>query len=114
MTDQIIDEDWLQSLEEDFGADGLGMVVDTYLEESLEVVDALGQVLSDGPSDQRVEHFHFLSGAAQNVGARRFGDLCRRLELENSGFTAEDYAAFRAEYQMARDFFITRYGQSAA
>lgn len=113
MTDQIIDEDWLQSLEEDFGADGLGIVVDTYLEESLEIVDALGEGCSEGPDTQRVEHFHFLSGAAQNVGARRFGDLCRRLELENTGFSAEDYAAFRAEYDLVRDYFVARY-QSAA
>ncbi|MEM7059292.1 MAG: Hpt domain-containing protein [Pseudomonadota bacterium] len=112
--DLTIDEHRLRDLESDFGADGLAMVVEAYLEESVEVVEALGQLLSDEPDQSRVEHFHFLSGAAHNLGARRFGDLCRHLEQKNGRFTANDYSAFRAEYQAVKDYFVTRFGQSAA
>ena len=113
-SDLTIDEDRLKELEEDFGADGVAIVIEAYLEESLETVDALGKILSDGPDEKRVEHFHFLSGAAKNLGALRFGDLCRQLEHANGAFSADDYSAFTAEYQIVRDAFISRYGQSAA
>lgn len=112
--DLTIDEHRLQELEADFGVDGLEIVVEAYLEESIEIVDAIGALLSEDPNSKRVEHFHFLCGASHNVGARRFGDLCRHLEQRNGPFTAENYAKFRAEYQTMKDFFTSRFDQSAA
>jgi len=113
-TDLTIDEDRLRDLEEDFGADGLEIVIEAYLEESTEVVEAIGALLTDQPDQQRLEHFHFLRGAAHNVGARRFGDLCQHLENQNGSFSAEKYAKFQAEYQAVKDYFVERFDQSAA
>lgn len=112
--DLTIDEHRLRDLEADFGADGLEIVVEAYLEESAEIVDSLGDLLSAEPDQRRVEHFHFLCGAAHNVGARRFGDLCRHFEQRNGEFTDDHYAKFRAEYQAVKDYFIARFNQSAA
>lgn len=112
--DQSIDEDRLRELEEDFGADGLEMIVDAFLEEAIEIIEVLGQSVSDAPDQDRVGHFHFLAGAARNIGAKKFGDLCSTLEHANGPFTESDYASFLAEYEAAKAYFAARYGQSAA
>ncbi len=109
-----IDEDRLLNLEADFGADGLEIVIEAYLEESAEIVDALGDLLTDQPDQRRVEHFHFLRGAAHNVGAQHFGDLCGQLENQNGPFSSEAYAKFREEYQAVKGYFFKRFNQSAA
>ena len=100
-----IDENRLRELADDFGADDLAEIIDAFLEEASEAVDALEQCLSDEPSQARVEYFHFLAGAARNLGAIAFGALCQQLERENGSFSANDYHFFRAEYQTVLDYF---------
>lgn len=95
---EIIDEERLAELERDFGSEDLWDIIEAFLEEATEVVDAIGGLLSDGPHEERAGQFHFLAGAARNLGASAFGDLCKRLETQNQAFTADDYAAFREAY----------------
>ena len=113
---QAIDEDRLRELAADFGADDLAEIIDAFLEEATEVVDALADCLSDEPSQTRVEHFHFLAGAARNLGAAAFGTFCQKLERENGHFGKADYQQFRAEYQAVLDYFGDRggFGELAA
>lgn len=106
--DSPIDEDRLRELENDFGAEDMDMVVEAFLEESTEMVEALAEMVSDAADENRVAQFHCLAGAAQNLGARRFGILCKKLETENGPFLSADYEAFRAEYQVVLDFFANR------
>ena len=101
----VIDADRLAELERDFGSEDLLEIVDAFLEEATEVVQSIGDMLSDGPDDDRAAQFHFLAGAARNLGAAAFGGLCKRLETENSAFEAADYAAFKAEYDHVLAFF---------
>lgn len=110
----VIDESRLRELEDDFGAEDVAMVIEAFLEESGEVVDAIGEILSDEPNQQRVDHFHFLSGAAQNLGAQRFGELCRKFETANGPFTEAEYGPFQAEFGAVKDYFAARFGESAA
>ncbi|MEM9140301.1 MAG: Hpt domain-containing protein [Pseudomonadota bacterium] len=110
----LIDDARIKELEADFGADDLAEIIEAFLEEASEAVDSLGAVLGDGPNQSRVELFHFLSGAARNLGATRFAALCRQLENENPDFGDADYMAFRAEYQAICDHFGSADGGLAA
>lgn len=101
----IVDEDRIRELEDDFGAEDLAEIIEAFLEEASEAVEALAPLLSDVPSEERKDQFHFLAGAARNLGAVAFGDLSKRLEEENGPFGADDFAAFRAEFQRVSDHF---------
>lgn len=114
MATPLIDAARLKELEADFGADDLSEIIEAFMEEASEAVDALGGELGTGPSETRVELFHFLSGAARNLGASRFAELCRKLELDNPDFTDDAYASFRSEFQMVRDYFDAGEGGLAA
>ena len=101
----VIDEDRIRELENDFGAEDVGEIIEAFLEEATEVVDALRTMTSDAPSSERAAQFHFLAGSAHNMGAVAFGTLAKQLEVENGSFSDEDYAAFRAQYQRVLDNF---------
>jgi len=104
-SDVIVDEARLRELESDFGAEDLDEIIDAFLEEASEAVEALEPMLSDQPSAERAAQFHFLAGAARNLGAVAFGSLAKRLESENGPFGAEDYRAFRKEFDKVVDHF---------
>ena len=95
----MIDKNRLAELEADFGADGLDEIIETFLAETWEGIDALEPMLSAEPSDARRDQFHFLKGCALNVGASEFGALCERLEAENGPFEMSDYRAMRDMFQ---------------
>ncbi len=76
----MIDQTRLRELEEDFGADELSEIVDAFLEEAFEAVEALRTIDSDADAESIGRHLHFLKGCARNIGARALGDFCEALE----------------------------------
>lgn len=103
--DVIVDADRIRELEDDFGAEDLAEIVEAFLEEALEAVDALGPMVSDQPGPERKEQFHFLAGAARNLGAVAFGNLAKRLEEADGPFGVDAYESFQAEFQKVVDHF---------
>lgn len=104
-TEPVIDEHRLKELADDFGEEDLAEVVEAFLAEATEAVDSLSDLVSSAPSDERVGQFHFLAGAALNLGAARFARLCKELEKANGPFEAAAFAEFRAEYQLVLEYF---------
>ena len=65
----MIDHSRLQELINDFGEEDLADLIDSFLEEAVETVDALEGTISEAYTKERAELFHFLKGCALNVGA---------------------------------------------
>ncbi len=76
----MIDQTRLRELEEDFGTDDLAEIVDAFLEEAIEAVDAMRGLDPATDADGIARHLHFLKGCARNVGATALGDRCEALE----------------------------------
>lgn len=100
----------LKELEDDFGAEDLGMIVEAFLEEASEKVDEIGTCLSEVPDADRVGHFHFLVGAARNIGAKSFGDMCQKHEQANDAFQQDDYSKLKLEFGALRSWYADRLG----
>ena len=86
------DDARLAELLEVFGPEDLAMVVDAFLEEAGQALAGLSDMIGAGPDQVREAQMHYLVGAARNLGAVEFGDLCKRHQLSQDVFTAEDYA----------------------
>lgn len=78
----MIDQARLRELEEDFGAEDLAEIVDAFLEEALEAVEAMQNMDPENDGEGIARHLHFLKGCARNVGAVALGDYCEALEAQ--------------------------------
>jgi len=91
--------DWSQvaDLYADFGEDGFGEVVQVFVQE---VETGLAQLnAAQSPDENRIA-FHFLKGAALNLGFSEVADLCAAGELRAS----EGKDAAREKEQVLRVF----------
>lgn len=104
----MIDQGRLDELKNDFGEDDLDEIIEVFLAETWEAIDALeGKVGRLSPSEMG-DQFHFLKGCARNVGAFDFADLCEGLEGGSAPFDAADYAQLRREFQLVCDYLKGR------
>lgn len=105
------DDARLAELLEVFGPEDLGMVVEAFLEETGQAMTTLSDMVGSGPGPVREAQMHYLVGAARNLGAVAFGDLCKRYQLSQDVFSAEDYAALSAAFRETSDAFASRMQQ---
>jgi len=80
--------DWAQvrQLQEDVGADEMDEVVELFLDEVDEAMDALEAGYATMASSDRSAAFHFLKGCASNLGFQTFADRCGQgEEITKSG-----------------------------
>ena len=71
----------------------LAQVIDIYLEDSPEMIEALKQALYGGDMDVLTETAHSLKSSSANLGASRLSSLCKELELRGKTGNHEDLAA---------------------
>lgn len=72
----MIDWDRINELKNDFGEDDFLEIVEMFLAEVEEKLEAL----PDQPRSALSEDFHFLKGSAANLGFRLFKSLCSQYE----------------------------------
>ena len=103
----MIDHSRLQELINDFGEEDLADLIDSFLEEAVETVDALEGTISEAYTKERAELFHFLKGCALNVGAMKLADVCETFENRHSGFSTEEYQSMKADFAQVQAFFAS-------
>ena len=101
----MIDQARLQELEDDFGAEDLGELIEVFLAETWEGLDTLASLIQDCDPTALREQLHFLKGCALNVGASAFAERCHRHEKSEQPVTAADLQGLRTEFQSVCDWF---------
>ena len=100
--------DTIQALQRQGKPDLLARVINIYLEDSLRLLEALRQALSQGNGDGLKLQAHSLKSSSANVGALRLAELCKELEATGEGKSMdgihqriarieEEYASVRKE-----------------
>jgi len=88
----IIDVSALRQLRTDMGF-GIGMILDTYMDELPGQMDQLLVAVEAGDGDALRRCGHRLKGSSRTVSANALGDLCFRFEQLGSSGQAEDIEA---------------------
>lgn len=101
----MIDVDRLKELEEDFGAEDMGDLIDSFIEETQEALDAVGGMISDVPDPIRRDQFHLLKGCALSIGASTFAGSCEAHERANGPLSQQEYDALCREFRDVRAWF---------
>lgn len=101
----MIDWDRVAALREEVGPEDFDEVVELFLQEVDEEIDAL---LPDGPKDGLAEKLHFLKGSALSLGFREFSGLCQSGEsaLSQDPTAEVDLASLQSSYQSSRSTFL--------
>ena len=81
MTAPVIDAAVFAQLQASAGADFVGELVDTFLEEAPPMLDALKRALDAGQAEPFRRAAHSLKSNAHTFGAMALGALARELEL---------------------------------
>lgn len=100
----MIDQARLDELANDFGEDDLAEIIEVFVAETWEAIDALESKFEGMEDAERRDQFHFLKGCARNIGATGLGDLCEEWETGDAPFAASDYVRLRNEFQAVCDF----------
>ena len=103
----MIDLERLRQLEEDFGAEDLDDLIEIFLDETREGLEALAPLIEQGDPEALRDQFHFLKGCARNVGASEFADRCERFEKSSAVATGADYQMLRGDFQAICDWFTS-------
>ena len=101
------DEERLSELLDVFGAEYLKMVVDAFFEEAEQALAGLADLTGANPDSIREGQLHYLVGAARNLGAVAFGELCKTYQLSDA-FSASDHARLREVFRNTCDDFTAR------
>ena len=104
----MIDQARLEELVNDFGEEDLAEIIEVFLDETWEAINALEAVIGAMTADEQRERFHFLKGCARNIGALTFGDICEKWEQDSAPFTAAGYASLRGAFQQVCDDLMGR------
>jgi len=75
----VINAAELRQLRTDMGF-GIGMIIDTYLNELPGQIDAIRRAIDDGDGDALRRNGHRLKGASRSVAAAALGEICFQLE----------------------------------
>ncbi len=90
-----VNEAELRQLRADMGF-GIGMIIDTYVNELPGQVEAIRQAIDDADGDALRRNGHRLKGASRSVAAAVLGDICFRLEQMGQRGQHEDFVAASA------------------
>lgn len=101
----MIDRERVRDLIRDFGAEDVAEIVNAFIDEAAEAVDALDDMAADTPAHTLAAQFHFIKGCALNIGAADFAARCERLERGEAPFTPQEHASFREDFEAVRGFF---------
>ena len=101
----MIDQARIAELVADFGDEDLGEIIEMFLAEAWEAMDALKLMLTEDGGEDLSAQFHFLKGCARNVGATDFADHCERLETGKETFGPGEYQSLRSEFEAVCEFF---------
>ena len=104
----MIDQSRLDELANDFGEEDLAEIIEVFLAETWEAIDALEARIDGAAGSDRSDEFHFLKGCARNIGATEFGDLCEHWEGSDAPFGAGDYARVRRDFDAVCEFLSGR------
>lgn len=106
----MIDWERIRELRDDMG-DAFDEVVAVFMDELGEVIDRL----ENDPMPASFEQdFHFLKGAALNLGFDAFAARCARAETMVQTGDQPDLAAVLATYHQSRQVFLDGLGKLAA
>lgn len=103
----MIDWDQIKQLEEDVGAEDLADVVEIFIEEVDEAVDALRNGSAPTGADLAAA-LHFLKGSAYNLGFKAFGDKCSDGEKDANAGSSDtvDLPGIVALYDVSKTEFM--------
>ena len=101
----MIDMDRLKELEEDFGAEDMADLIESFIEETQIALDQISGMISDVPDPTRRDQFHLLKGCALSIGASTFAKTCERFEHADGPFSQSEYDALCAEFRDVRTWF---------
>ncbi len=82
--------DAIRAIEQQGKPDLLVKVINIYLENSLQLLEALRRAASQGDAENVKRQAHSLKSSSANVGALRLSALCKDLEKADNGFSAEE------------------------
>ena len=99
MTDPMIDETTFGELLETTGADFVGELVATFLDEAPQMLATLRAAQASASADAFRRAAHSLKSNANTFGALRLGELARALELGGLAADAAPLDALQAEYE---------------
>lgn len=99
MADPVIDENTFGELLETTGADFVGELVGTFLDEAPQMLAALRAAQASASADAFRRAAHSLKSNANTFGALRLGELARALELGGLAADAAPLEALQAEYE---------------
>lgn len=102
--------DWarFEELRLEIGEDGIGEVVEIFLEEVEETLEVLGTPQTD---EARAARLHFLKGSALNLGFTELAALC---DTPAAGAEPATTEAIVASYTTAKTALLGALGRSAA
>jgi len=97
--------DWrkVKELHNEIGHDDFGEVVDLFLTEVEEMIDALKNSSSNTNPEEAA---HFLKGCALNLGFRKFSDLCQTAEVSAGKGESIDLEEIFACYDVTKSEFL--------
>lgn len=101
------DDERLSELLDVFGVEDLKLIVDAFFEEAGQALAGLSDLIGPEPDPIREGQLHYLVGAARNLGAVAFGELCKEYQLSD-GFSASDHARLRETFRNTCDDFTAR------
>jgi len=77
----ILDPETLSSLKEMMGADFIGELIDTYCQETPQLIDALQQALAQGDAAAFQRAAHSIKSSSASLGALGLAASARELEM---------------------------------
>lgn len=98
MADMVIDPATFAELQEAAGADFVGELIDTFLEEAPQMLAELRAAQAAGSADAFRRAAHSIKSNANTFGALRLGERALTLELGGLVSDAADVDALEAEY----------------
>lgn len=88
----VVDADVLRQLRSDMGF-GIGMILDTYMDELPKQVDGLIAAIEAGNADELRRHGHRLKGSSRSVAANALGEICFQFEQLGQSGQQQDMTA---------------------
>ena len=101
MSDETIDAPTFAELQDTAGADFVGELVATFLEEAPQMLAELRAALAAGDAQGFRRAAHSLKSNSNTFGALRLGEMARELELGGLVADGAPLDALQAEYERA-------------
>ena len=99
MADTVIDAATFAELQEAAGAEFVGELIGTFLEEAPQMLAELRAAQASATADAFRRAAHSIKSNANTFGALRLGEMARELELGGLVADAAPVAALQAEYE---------------